>query len=110
MHFLNLTKSLLLFSHYRNLSLVNKYAPDLSSTSSVDPIELAGLFEGDIVLSDDGMNGNGGKNGITDPSRKWPGGVVPYTISNSYSTRKILINTLVGLIIIGDAPFNFYST
>jgi len=56
-----------------------------------DPIELAQLFEGDIDnvhMSDLRSLRNGGhstRNAIRDSWRKWPGGVLPYIISNSFS-------------------------
>jgi hypothetical protein len=65
-----------------------------------DPIELAGLFEGDIILSPhDGIPGGDGdqnqgrseedeptvKNAIVRENQKWAGGVIPYFISAQFS-------------------------
>ena len=52
---------------------------------SPDPILTAGLFEGDIA----GVNLSDityfEKNAIRDLSKRWPGGVIPYVISSSFS-------------------------
>ncbi|PSN36353.1 hypothetical protein C0J52_19733 [Blattella germanica] len=52
---------------------------------SIDPILSAGLFEGDIA----GVNISDftpfEKNAIRDLSKRWPGGVIPYVISSSFS-------------------------
>ncbi|KDR20609.1 Zinc metalloproteinase nas-6 [Zootermopsis nevadensis] len=52
---------------------------------SPDPILSAGLFEGDIA----GVNISDlisfGKNGIRDFRKRWPGGIIPYVISSSFS-------------------------
>ena len=54
-----------------------------------DPIEAAGLFEGDIenVLFDD-LKASKGRNAIRESWRKWPGATVPYVISSSFSTNE----------------------
>ena len=61
--------------------------------SGRDPIELAGLFEGDI--ENDSMDdprilrsGDYTRNAIRDQSLKWPGGRIPYLISSSFSSQE----------------------
>ncbi|KAJ4441736.1 hypothetical protein ANN_11594 [Periplaneta americana] len=54
---------------------------------SPDPILSAGLFEGDIAgvnLSDFSPFE---KNAIRDLNKRWPGGIIPYVISNSFIVR-----------------------
>ena len=57
----------------------------------IDPIELAGLYEGDIVLPNNlkcpnnALSCQSGKNGIIKEEDKWPGGVIPYFISAQFS-------------------------
>jgi len=41
--------------------------------------EQSGKFEGDIVLTPEQ------KNGVTDPARLWPNGIVPYDIDSVFS-------------------------
>ena len=58
-----------------------------------DPIESAGLFEGDIdnVSMDDLRklrSGDYTKNAIRELWKKWPGGRIPYQISSSFSSRE----------------------
>ncbi|XP_064107762.1 zinc metalloproteinase nas-4-like [Macrobrachium nipponense] len=61
-----------------------------------DPIELAGLYEGDIALSNpqelhDMMDQAGPaktRNAIIDMSKRWPNGVIPYVISSSYNSNE----------------------
>ncbi|KAG1667121.1 Zinc metalloproteinase nas-7 [Nymphon striatum] len=48
---------------------------------NIDPIMLAGMFEGDIR----GVNSTEGRNGILSASKKWPNAVIPYEISSVYS-------------------------
>lgn len=63
---------------------------------NTDPIELAGLFEGDIILSStkSGQNGNNKddvpnpKNGIKWDRQKWDGGIIPYFISNQFNAME----------------------
>lgn len=71
----------------------------IDTSNSQDPIELAGLYEGDIALnspqeiqdmvikprSDDGPTA---RNAIIDMSKRWPNGVVPYVISSSYNSNE----------------------
>jgi len=45
---------------------------------------LAGLYEGDIILSATKSVNNTEKNGIIYEKQKWPGGVVPYFISAQF--------------------------
>jgi len=55
-----------------------------------DPIESAGLFEGDIenVLLDDLKRSQEGRNAIRDSWRKWPDATIPYVISSSFSKNE----------------------
>ena len=60
---------------------------------SKDPIEAAGLFEGDIdnVSMDDLRilrSGDYTKNAIREQWKKWPGGRIPYQISSKFSSRE----------------------
>ena len=54
-----------------------------------DPIEAAGLFEGDIenVIFDD-LKASKGRNAIRESWRKWPGASIPYVISSSFGTNE----------------------
>jgi len=54
-----------------------------------DPIEAAGLFEGDIenVLFDD-LKASHGRNAIRESWRKWPGASIPYVISSTFNTNE----------------------
>jgi len=80
--------------------------PATNPAFSQDPIELAGLFEGDIMLSSQQTQGNlpeirnnisgsvdadssedpedNTKNAIIRESQKWPGGVIPYFIAAQF--------------------------
>ena len=63
---------------------------DDSSIDS-DPIESAGLFEGDIAnVSMDDLrklrSGDYSKNAIRELWKKWPGGTIPYVISSQFSS------------------------
>ena len=56
-----------------------------------DPIESAGLFEGDIdnVTMEDlrrMRSGDYTKNAIRELWKKWPGGTIPYQISSQFSS------------------------
>jgi len=56
-----------------------------------DPIESAGLFEGDIAnVSMDDLrklrSGDYSKNAIRELWKKWPGGTIPYEISSQFSS------------------------
>ncbi|XP_047494371.1 zinc metalloproteinase nas-4-like isoform X3 [Penaeus chinensis] len=59
-----------------------------------DPIELAGLYQGDIILSprDPSYSAMNEpvllRNAMVDMSRRWPNGVIPYVISSSYNTNE----------------------
>lgn len=69
--------------------------PPPNTIFNKDPIELAGLFEGDIILTEkdhaegyrnvttDDEDGNK-KNAIIRETLKWPGGVIPYFISAQF--------------------------
>lgn len=69
-------------------------------TSSVpDPIELAGLYEGDIALisSEEIQDMVAGavndeqsmaRNAMIEMNKRWPNGVIPYVISSSYNTNE----------------------
>ncbi|XP_021955270.1 zinc metalloproteinase nas-15 [Folsomia candida] len=76
---------------YQNAESVGQSSPPNDQFNS-DPIELAGLFEGDIILSTTMRNlGNessedyGNRNGIIYEKQKWPAGVVPYFISSQFN-------------------------
>ena len=61
------------------------------STGADDPIESAGLFEGDIdnVTMDDLRrlrSGDYSKNAIRELWKKWPGATIPYQISSQFSS------------------------
>jgi len=59
---------------------------DLFSNFEEDPIESAGLFEGDIDnVSMDDLQSMETRNAIRDSWRKWPGGLIPYLISSQFS-------------------------
>nr|XP_045603957.1 zinc metalloproteinase nas-4-like [Procambarus clarkii] len=71
----------------------------VDTTSQADPIELAGLYQGDIILnsmdhvSDSAMGGGRSRlpharNAIINLSRRWPNGVIPYVISSSYNNHE----------------------
>lgn len=49
-----------------------------------DPTEKAGLFEGDIVISDHFRNASA-KNAIKSSTGLWRNGTVPYLISSKFS-------------------------
>jgi len=55
-----------------------------------DPIEKAGLFEGDIdnVSLDDLKKSQEGRNAIRDSWRKWPDATIHYVISNTFNKRE----------------------
>jgi len=64
----------------------------------VDPIELAGAFEGDIILANeeqlrlinDSLVGGPvthARNAIIKQSQKWPGAVIPYVIGSSFNAN-----------------------
>ncbi|XP_047494103.1 zinc metalloproteinase nas-4-like [Penaeus chinensis] len=68
---------------------------DLDTMATADPIELAGLFQGDINLNSpeeffdlavpsDAFPAQG-RNAIISMHKRWPNGVIPYVISSSYS-------------------------
>ncbi|KAL7644617.1 UNVERIFIED_CONTAM: hypothetical protein RMT77_004156 [Armadillidium vulgare] len=97
-----------LFTDKPGLSLDNsdfERAANLQSVGDVgfardeiDPIELAGFFEGDIILNDieeyERLTANGRdaqvnlRNAIINLERKWPHGKIPYVISAAFSKRK----------------------
>jgi len=59
---------------------------DMFSNFEEDPIESAGLFEGDIDnVSMDDLQSTDTRNAIRDSWRKWPGAVIPYLISSQFS-------------------------
>ncbi|CAL4058640.1 unnamed protein product, partial [Meganyctiphanes norvegica] len=58
-----------------------------------DPIEFAGLFEGDIIINtpaDMPVFDSAGpvRNAIVDDYKQWPHGVIPYLISSSYTSHE----------------------
>jgi len=58
-----------------------------------DPEYNPDLFEGDILLVDPSEADlpNGPKNAVRDPSRLWPGGVIPYQFNSNYTDGEIAI-------------------
>ncbi|XP_069190107.1 zinc metalloproteinase nas-13 isoform X3 [Procambarus clarkii] len=67
----------------------------VDTSSQADPIELAGLFQGDIMLHDrDALldlppgvsreTSRGGRSALIDVHRRWPNGIIPYVISQTY--------------------------
>jgi len=52
---------------------------------SPDPILSAGLFEGDIAGVNESDFSSFEKNAIRDMRKRWPGGIIPYVISGSFS-------------------------
>jgi len=63
-----------------------------------DPIELAGLFEGDIdnfaqddVADDENDIYGANRNAIRDTRRKWPNAQIPYVISNQFNSNERLV-------------------
>jgi len=71
--------------------------PPPNTVFNKDPIELAGLFEGDIILTDKDkgqgqgvrdlsadIGGEDLKNAIIKDKQKWPGGVIPYFIAAQF--------------------------
>ncbi|XP_037087445.1 zinc metalloproteinase nas-13-like [Pollicipes pollicipes] len=85
---------------FDNAEHVSDDAPR-SGAGGADPIELAGLFEGDIAHADAEQLGaladwdetlvdDGAllRNAVLNPSRLWPGGQIPYTISSSFSAHE----------------------
>ncbi|XP_064114840.1 zinc metalloproteinase nas-4-like isoform X2 [Macrobrachium nipponense] len=66
--------------------------PSLDTKHQADPIELAGLYQGDIILnmndsiSNDGMGGPANiRNAVVEMSKLWPKGIIPYVVSSSYN-------------------------
>lgn len=57
--------------------------PAVDTSRQRDPIEQAGLFQGDIVLDPSAPSF---RLASTDPAQRWEGGVIPYVISSAYST------------------------
>ena len=54
-----------------------------------DPIELAGLFEGDIDLRSVALKSDGlYRNAIRDPAKKWPNAKIPYVISSKFGSKE----------------------
>lgn len=52
-----------------------------------DPIESAGLYEGDIILKTNKEEDNPQRNGIINERAKWPQGQIPYVISSDFSKK-----------------------
>ncbi|XP_050718047.1 zinc metalloproteinase nas-15-like isoform X2 [Eriocheir sinensis] len=69
---------------------------DWDPTSTSDPIELAGLFQGDIILPSvseyfsviNPADAPQARNAIKDMTQRWPNGVIPYVISSSYNKQE----------------------
>ncbi|XP_064079183.1 zinc metalloproteinase nas-4-like isoform X6 [Macrobrachium nipponense] len=61
-----------------------------------DPIELAGLFQGDIILDPEDQleklaklnTTRRGRSAMIDIHRRWPNGVIPYVISQTYDENE----------------------
>lgn len=69
----------------RSKSTVNNesVARDLSKAFDVDPEEIGGNFEGDMILNDeqlDYINGFSERNGLTNLMRRWNNNTVPYVV------------------------------
>ncbi|KAG0728877.1 Zinc metalloproteinase nas-13 [Chionoecetes opilio] len=66
----------------------------IDTSTQADPIELAGLFQGDIMLNSkdtladlahgDPKTGRKGRSAMVDIHRRWPNGIIPYVISQAY--------------------------
>ncbi|CAL8073466.1 unnamed protein product [Orchesella dallaii] len=54
----------------------------------MDPIELAGLFEGDIILQQRKNDSDDSRNGIIYEKQKWPAGQVPYVVSSEFTSKQ----------------------
>ncbi|KAK7077464.1 Meprin A subunit beta, partial [Halocaridina rubra] len=64
--------------------------PSLDTSHQADPIELAGLYQGDIILNSFDSPAQFDptavhRNAMVELSRRWPNGVIPYVISSSYN-------------------------
>ncbi|KAG1668557.1 Zinc metalloproteinase nas-7 [Nymphon striatum] len=57
---------------------------EMRAQGNIDPILLAGLFEGDIR----GINSTESRNGILSAYQKWPNAVIPYVISRHYNSAE----------------------
>ena len=70
------------------------FLKESSNEYQVDPIEMAGLFEGDIALSIDDlrqMKKGDSRNAIRGSWKKWPDATIPYTISSVFSQNDRLV-------------------
>ncbi|KAK7080142.1 Meprin A subunit beta [Halocaridina rubra] len=74
---------------------LNMVHDTIDTNKEPDPIELAGLYEGDIAISDqnelhDMVTGREAtqRNAINDMTKRWPNGVIPYVISSSYNSNE----------------------
>ncbi|XP_063870239.1 zinc metalloproteinase nas-4-like isoform X1 [Scylla paramamosain] len=69
---------------------------DWDPSSKSDPIELAGLFQGDIILPNRDeyyslihpADAPQARNAIKTMTKRWPNGVIPYVISSSYNKKE----------------------
>lgn len=61
---------------------VGRAVSDWDPSSDQNPEELGTYVEGDMLIP-----GVEGRNGLVHSSSKWPGGVVPYVISSSFSSK-----------------------
>ncbi|KAK7086372.1 hypothetical protein SK128_012174 [Halocaridina rubra] len=68
-----------------NKVLFPKTGKEWTPDSLINPEELGEFFEGDIMLPLPKV----GKNGILDPSYRWPNGVVSYEFSSQYSASQM---------------------
>lgn len=53
-----------------------------------DPIEFAGLYEGDIILKSGKSSEDNHRNAIINSNQRWPQGQVPYVISSDFSKTR----------------------
>ena len=71
----------------------------------IPPEELAGEFEGDMVLTDEQTINLMSKTGLINTKYRWPNAVIPYVIGYEYSEY---FNVLLNLLLIETFINNFY--
>ncbi|KAK6644309.1 hypothetical protein RUM43_000576 [Polyplax serrata] len=72
---------------FRNAKTMKHEGPVMDENTP-DPIQSAGLFEGDIAGVNISDVLSSGRNGIRDMNLRWPGGVIPYVISAQFDSRE----------------------
>lgn len=77
---------------------VGKLLENLNNTSAANPEEVGTYFEGDIL-----MTPGFGRSALSDKSKRWTGGVVPYVIDSGFGTAKK--NEIYGQILINLNTF-----